>query len=117
MSKELTIHPVTNGAGETVAWAVIRNMSEKVAEFATVEEAFAFAYGPEQKSATARTVTAASEVRPGDILHISDYENHAVERVEPFKCGDGEQAFQYHLANGGRTWNRASDSVYVTRAV
>lgn len=65
----------------------------------------------------ARTVTAASEVRPGDILHISDYENHAVERVEPFKCGDGEQAFQYHLSNGCRTWNRAIDSVYVTRVV
>jgi len=63
-----------------------------------------------------RIVTAASEVRPGDILHIDDYSNYAVERVESFKCGDGEQAYQYHLANGGRTWNRASDSVYVSRA-
>lgn len=62
-----------------------------------------------------RTVTAASEVRPGDTLHIDDYSNHEVTRVEPFKCGDGEQAYQYHLANGGRTWNRASDSVHVSR--
>lgn len=63
-----------------------------------------------------RTVTAASEVKAGDMIHLSDFENHEVTRVEPFNCGDGEQAYQYHLANGGRTWNRASDSVYVTRA-
>lgn len=65
---------------------------------------------------TKRTLIAASEVTAGDILHIDDYSNHEVVRVEPFKCGDGEQAYQYRLANGGRTWNRAGDSVYVTRA-
>ena len=63
-----------------------------------------------------RSVVAASEVRPGDVLHIDDYSNHEVVRVEPFICGDGEQAYQYHLANGGRTWNRASASVYISRA-
>lgn len=65
---------------------------------------------------TNRIITKASEVRIGDILHIDDYSNHEVTGIEPFKCGDGEQAYQYHLASGGRTWNRAGDSVYVSRA-
>lgn len=40
---QITIHEITNGKGETVGWAVLRNKAEKLAEFATIEDACAFA--------------------------------------------------------------------------
>lgn len=43
MNKQITIHKITNGRGETVGWAVLLNMAEKLAEFDSIEAAFAFA--------------------------------------------------------------------------
>jgi len=60
---------------------------------------------------------AASEVRVGDILVIDDYTRRQVARIDMFICGDGEPAYQYHVVNGGTLWNRASDSVIVSRAI
>lgn len=57
MNKELDIHEVTNGVGETVGWAVIRNKSKKVAEFATVEEAVSFADAPKQPAPKTETIS------------------------------------------------------------
>lgn len=38
-----TVHKVTDGAGEVKGWSVIRDRMMLVAEFATVEEACAYA--------------------------------------------------------------------------
>lgn len=38
-----TIHKITNGAGDVMGWSVIRDRMMLVAEFATVEEACAYA--------------------------------------------------------------------------
>lgn len=43
MTKQITIHKITNGNGETVGWAVLRNKAEKLAEFDSIEAACAFA--------------------------------------------------------------------------
>lgn len=43
MNTQITVHAITNGAGETVGWAVLRNKAEKLAEFALIEDACTFA--------------------------------------------------------------------------
>lgn len=43
MNTQITVHEITNGAGETVGWAVLRNKAEKLAEFEDVREACRFA--------------------------------------------------------------------------
>lgn len=43
MNTQITIHAITDGTGETVGWAVLRNKAEKLAEFASIEDACAFA--------------------------------------------------------------------------
>lgn len=43
MKAQITVHAITNGAGEIVGWAVLRNKAEKLAEFEDVREACRFA--------------------------------------------------------------------------
>lgn len=50
MTKQITVHEITNGNGETVGWAVLRNKAEKLAEFISIEAACAFAASAEQQA-------------------------------------------------------------------
>lgn len=48
---EITVHEITNGRGETVGWAVLKNRAEKLAEFSDVVEACKFAKQQEEAAA------------------------------------------------------------------
>lgn len=57
MTKQITVHAITNCKGETVGWAVLRNKAEKMAEFETAEQACTFADAQEKKAMKTYTAT------------------------------------------------------------